>query len=320
MDIGIVIGIIGTIATIIFGILSVYLVIKRKYPGEITFIQEECINLIDTIAKNFDDISIKYRSHEIQEDIIYIRGVFLNSGNIDINDGMVEKELTFNIPQGYKWLNSKITKSSSNINKEIENEDDNNLNFKLGLFRKKEFIQFEGLIECQKREDNSASTLVDNLIFNHRISDVKKIAIKEIATDIHLKKMKRRIRLAYMMIGVMVLYIALFIALFQFSDYTNINYKSKKDGVEYSARVHTNGEVELKPIDGGEEIEINYLSLYDIDQFEPKISNREFNSFFPIIIFLGVFLLLSLAYLGLSMSEFKQSKKLNTLLKKEDES
>jgi len=251
MDIGIVIGIIGTIATIIFGILSVYLVIKRKYPGEITFIQEECINLIDTIAKNFDDISIKYRSHEIQEDIIYIRGVFLNSGNIDINDGMVEKELTFNIPQGYKWLNSKITKSSSNINKEIENEDDNNLNFKLGLFRKKEFIQFEGLIECQKREDNSASTLVDNLIFNHRISDVKKIAIKEIATDIHLKK---------------------------------------------------------------------YLSLYDIDQFEPKISNREFNSFFPIIIFLGVFLLLSLAYLGLSMSEFKQSKKLNTLLKKEDES
>lgn len=59
------IGISGVIATFVFGVLSIYLVKVRRYPGHLTFIQEQIIGLFDSIVKNFPQISITYDTKNI---------------------------------------------------------------------------------------------------------------------------------------------------------------------------------------------------------------------------------------------------------------
>ncbi len=60
MDISNVLGALGLVATVIFGFLSVYIVLRRRYPGRITFVQQEALGLVDTIIKNFPQINLHY--------------------------------------------------------------------------------------------------------------------------------------------------------------------------------------------------------------------------------------------------------------------
>ena len=49
-------GIIGTIGTIFFGILSVYFYLKKTYPGKLIIFIENTINLFDLSIKKFNNL------------------------------------------------------------------------------------------------------------------------------------------------------------------------------------------------------------------------------------------------------------------------
>ena len=165
MDLGLIITIVSTAFTLIFGIFAVYTFYFRRYPGEISCFYDEHINLHNSILKNLDDLKILYQGNEIGENMYLIKGVILNSGNKDITPSDVEQNLRLLLPTNGIWLDSKIISKSDDIKVELR-EENASLDLQLGLFRKSEYLYFEALAD---------SPLINkpdkDLKFEHRIAD-----------------------------------------------------------------------------------------------------------------------------------------------------
>ena len=93
MDFNTIISIIGIIATLVFGILSIDLFKRKKYPGKITYVNIYFVNLLNSIANNFKDLQLFLKNQAINTNIIYIKGAFINNG--DIEDADITKVAAF---------------------------------------------------------------------------------------------------------------------------------------------------------------------------------------------------------------------------------
>jgi len=167
MDYGILLGAIGVLATIILGILP----LRKSRKGGIEFIEEENINLYNSVVKNISDLTLTFQSAPIKENIYLLRGFIFNVGLQDITPQMVEKNLKMILSKKGKWLNVNLINKSEDLkaNLTIKN---NALTIDTGLLRNKEFIYFESIIETPNQSLNS------EIKFDHRIADTPNIAYK----------------------------------------------------------------------------------------------------------------------------------------------
>ncbi|AFU70523.1 hypothetical protein P700755_003952 [Psychroflexus torquis ATCC 700755] len=189
MDYSIIIGIIGIVITLVFGFLSFDLFKRKKYPGKITYVKLSLIDLLNNVANNFKEIKLLHNNSPIKKNIIYIKGALLNNGDIDINGQLIEKDISAQLPDNCKWLDVKATEFSEGLSVDIIISRDNKAIFKFDLFRKSEFVQFEGLIEV-KEEEISADNIESEIVFSHRIENTSKIEKKNLLTKKELKKKK----------------------------------------------------------------------------------------------------------------------------------
>lgn len=172
----------GLAATLIFGFASVYLVIKRRYPGRITFIREASIGLFDSIERNVPELSVLYDGKPVGENLVLLKGILQNTGSIDITESMVVEHLAIKLPEGYKWLAAKAVGSAPNVNATVGIHDSTSLTFDLGLFRCDEHIRFEAVVEVPSEQDAAsrsqepASQRLNRAIrFTHRIANTQTI-------------------------------------------------------------------------------------------------------------------------------------------------
>ena len=126
--------VLGIAATTLFGIWGVYIVTRKRYPGEITLVVDKSIPLFDTIVKNFPALSLLYQSEPISHGLVLLKGTFLNSGKKDITPQMAEKKITLGLPENFKWLAAKIITSSPNVQASVET-DVQELRFSTHFFR-----------------------------------------------------------------------------------------------------------------------------------------------------------------------------------------
>ncbi len=159
-------SVVGIAVTVLFGILSIIVAIKWKYPGEITFYKEDLIDLYSSVVKNMSDLKITYKETEIVENMFLIRGFIFNSGQKDIHPTSVGERLRIKLSKESLWHDAKIISSSSGVSSKLKISD-NELFFDFGLFKRKEHIYFEALVEAPKN-----NTLKSKLNFQHRIADV----------------------------------------------------------------------------------------------------------------------------------------------------
>lgn len=75
MDIGTIIGIIGLVATLVFGFLSLDLIKRKKYPGKISCIKLSVISLLNDVARNFKEIKLLHNNNPIEQNLVYIISV-----------------------------------------------------------------------------------------------------------------------------------------------------------------------------------------------------------------------------------------------------
>ena len=186
-----IIGILGVIFTTVFGLWAVYLVLRHKDPGHVTFIKEDVIGLFDDIVRNLPDLQVLYKNKPVDKNLVLLKGYFVNTGRKDITADMVDDPLTIILPKEYLWLQAKVVSGQVKANDpEIKNE---LLEFNLGrLFRCNEYLGFEALAEIplsdhQSDEDGKQSygkQLLDSLKFSHRIADTGKVDIKDLPPSI----------------------------------------------------------------------------------------------------------------------------------------
>jgi len=173
MDYGLIIGIIGTIATLIFGFVGIIIPFRKNNQKTIEFVEEENINLYNSVVKNISDLSLRFKSTPINENVHLLRGFLINVGNQDITTEMIEKKLKILLNKNSKWLSAKIINKSTNLSANLE-FDKNELEFQTGLFRHNEFIYFEAIAE------SSSNKLKNEIEIDHRIANTKNIAYKSL--------------------------------------------------------------------------------------------------------------------------------------------
>lgn len=269
MDLNNLIGIAGFLATIIFGWLSIGLYNRKKYPGKISYVKLAVVNLLNDIANNFKDIKLLHDNHPIKNNLVYLKGAFINNGDIDIKTSIGENSITLSLPTDYKWVDFTITSHSDDLDCKISQMPENKKKISFDIFKKDEFIIFEGLIDApQKIESDSFDSIVK---FNHRIENTSKINVE---TILDAKSLKSKSFMRKMLGGYIILGLLLCVLAFMMHDGSPLRYHNFMENMEtdYSASITPQNEIVLK------ETSNNFFSNIFGEIFDTpiKISKNEF--------------------------------------------
>lgn len=179
----------GLLLTAVLGIWGIYLAIKRRYAGQITFVQEYALGLFDSMVKNFSDLSIKFKRKPISESLVLLKGYLVNTGSKDITPEMVAEPICITLPGRYRWLTAKVVESSPSVQASASIVDQTHLSFEMGMFRCDEYIRFECVAESPIHGEpglsqiNAATNFLKSMKFAHRIADTATIKWSVLTTE-----------------------------------------------------------------------------------------------------------------------------------------
>jgi hypothetical protein len=178
--------IIGIAFTVFLGLWGIYLMVKRKYSPEITFVQESCLGLFDSIVKNMPELEVYYKDSPVAEGLVLLKGSFLNTGSKDISEAMVEEKVSVSLPEDFRWLTAKVVSTSPEVHSHVTILD-RSIVLETGLFRCHEYIRFEALAEVptenpqhNKGAESIENRLIKALTMHHRIADTQKIKKRDL--------------------------------------------------------------------------------------------------------------------------------------------
>ncbi len=199
MGVSAVLAVVGIFISLIFGAWGVSLMLRRRYPGEITFVREQTIALFDAIAKNLPELAVLYREVPVSPNVVLIRGSFVNTGTKDISPSMIEAPVTLSLPAGSKWLSASVTATSPDVNASLNVQSLNAVVLTNGLLRCKEFIRFQALAEVGLPEATPGPSVAGSvegrlersLRFEHRIEDTRPVRSVELQVAKRLRESLR---------------------------------------------------------------------------------------------------------------------------------
>jgi hypothetical protein len=251
METGTVLALIGIALTI----LSIYLMMRRRYPGRVTFIRESSIALFDMIVKNFPEIQVVFEGNAVQPDLVLLSGALVNSGRIDISPLVTEMPIEIGLPTGFEWLMAKIVSTSPNLEAEVKVEGGQRLVLTSGLFRQGEFVRFQALAKVPLGEEIGRSSqeslsvrLEKSLTFSHRIADTREIDVKKLQDIEGLKRTVYRGPRAILYITVFLITMSILMAyILSWPAVLVYSYKpDNKNALEVKVNPRTNGTLMLE--------------------------------------------------------------------------
>lgn len=320
MDISIVVSILGIVATITFGILSIDLFRRKKNPGKLTLVKQMEIGLFNNIAQNFEEIAILYKGNPIKENVIYLKATIINDGDIDIDGSRVEKTLTLVLTEGLKWIKAKVTSHSKElICTDVIEADNLELKFNFGLIRKKEHFQFEALIETTNSNQN-AEDIFDKIDILHRIPNTQKVKQVSVLSEEQMTKKKKKIKTYSITFGaqLLIILLALFIQTIFFK---NIPIHYMNNNVEYSAKAIPENKIKLTNLITSEEKIITIVEFQAKDKYQPFIPNQTFwDKIENMKYMIPLMLLMIILFVGEEYLELRKSNKLYDIFNDKNES
>lgn len=241
--------------------------------------KQTSIGLFDSFVKNFNEISILFDNAPIRDNLIYVKGTFINDGDIDIEGERLESPVTIMLPAEYQWKNCKVTLRSDNLKCDISQTNSSQLQLEFGLFRKGEFVQIEALIEASHDVVDDAN-IFDKFSFSHRIPQTQQISSVAILTETQLKKKKGKIvERAWTIAAQILALIVVSIAFSYFLKSAEFNYASENELGQrevFKATAKQEGKVEIENIVTGHETIIPISEFQDKSKYTPFIPEKTF--------------------------------------------
>ena len=318
-----ILGIFGIIVSACFGIWGVALSLKRrKYPGEISFIEDHYIGLFDEIVANIKDLSVLYKNSSIDSSLVLFKGHLINSGSKDISPDMVGEELSANLPKHFRWLEAKIIKNSPKVKADIKLVSEEKIKFNLGLFRCSEFISFEALAEVPANrpvediKDEKASIQFKNALFwEHRIADTGSIKSEQLPD----KPKKtffatfRRVQLIIMTIVCLAFPFFIYFKVMPEASFS-LQYEivtENNNKLLVTLRPKSEGIATLKEVDGSTEMTVKIDQLFDKYKAKPVINKQ---NTFPITFLIALMLVAFIMISFILFDDFREAYKRRKLL------
>lgn len=310
---------IGIIASIIFGIWGIYYAIRQKYPGQITYIKEYTIALFDAIVKNLPELSIIYKNAPVTPNLVLIQGDLVNTGKKDISPAMVENPITISLPEGYKWITAKVISFSENINANIDLINDTNLKVNIGLFRCKEYIRFQALVEVplgqgdQKAHQALKDKLGDFLLFSHRIADTRQINKIELKTEENISKKLRKAIIMTVMgsVAALILVTTMLVKGFP-GQFVYLIKNDKNEVIKVTAEPLQESKVKIEGIDKPYSIVMPADSFFSRCVGNPVIINK--SQYYSILLMMSCYIFLPLFLVGYIYWQYRLNKKIRRLI------
>lgn len=244
-----------TLLGLIIGCTGIYLAWRHRYPGKITYIREGLISLFNDVVRSMPELAVTYEGAPIQANFVILRGHLLNSGRKDFTPDMIDQPLSFDLPVGFKWRKVTITSRSNGLKAQSETPRDSSLVFNLGLFRCKEHISFEALVEVPDIPDSKetpAIRLNKVLKINHRIADTRPVDTSVLPADPNDEKLWKKSNISQFLILLLV-FAVLLPGLNLFVDKpAEFEYSIRKNENVFQAKVQpkATGDVVIKSKDG----------------------------------------------------------------------
>ncbi len=256
MKLGTSLGITGIIATVFFGAWAVWVVLKKKkYPGQVTFVEDTYLPLFDAIVKNMPDLKVSFRDQAVGEGLVLLKGALLNTGSKDITPDMIAENVTMSLPVGYNWITVKLVGNSPKVECNID-IDERSLVFNMGLFRRSEYLRFEALAEVPIEQSESEDTVEDigNKLWkaievNHRIADTQKVISANLLPLIPLKSLMKRLLPGVGSLVVLVATLLTFILTNGIPVDLNFKIPTESGDIVVRARYALDGTVKLKGVE-----------------------------------------------------------------------
>ena len=101
MEINHIWSIVGITVSAGFGVWGIYLAIRHRYPGRITFVTEQLIELFDDIGNTLPGLSVVYNNEEVSKNLVLLNGALINTGSIDISPSNIEKPISLRLPNEF---------------------------------------------------------------------------------------------------------------------------------------------------------------------------------------------------------------------------
>lgn len=308
---------IGIAVSVIFGVLGIYLTLKSRYPGRITFVNEQMIELFDAVGNSLDKLAVTYDGNNINQNLVLLNGAFINSGKTDIEPGMVEKPITLKLPEGYKWLTAKLVKSATNATLNIL--DEKHISISTGLFRCGEYVRFHALAQVpddDKSDKSISKRLRAALKFEHRITNTKNINETDVKNKASSKKELKRRGLPYLIMFVVTILLAVYSIYEGVPKSLVFPYTTDGKTNEY-VRIETNAHDSNVEINS---IESNFNKKLPFDDFllgvkgVPRLEKEETKKTMFLLIMIGIQVFAVSAILGMQVYEYLRNRRILKIL------
>jgi len=165
MNIDIFWAVLGIGVSTVFGIWGIYLAVRYRYPGKVTMVNEQLIELFDDIGNSLPGLSVTYNNNEVSKNLVLLSAAFVNTGKLDIAPKMIEKPISISLPDGFNWLTAKIIDTSKDLNASVDIDDDGCATFSMGLFRRFEGVRWTPTIgQLKARNKLRTRAVLENFI------------------------------------------------------------------------------------------------------------------------------------------------------------
>lgn len=315
--IGNILGVIGVILTIAFGIYSIWVYKKSKLKVNLDFKNKECYGLFRDEVNRLN-IEIKYNNNPLTNPLILLKAKLINTGHLDIDKNRIYNPLKIKSTDEFKWLESRITYSPKGSTTNIKINNPNELQLDWDLLKTEESIEIEALVDVSsgsKVDFNRTNEFFNGLKFDFRITDLNHINKEKQVSKKSTISIFRHPKL----FGSIVALVGFVFTIGQF--FPQLNFLPEKYNVEYKlsnenssnhAIISAKNESKLKitPINSDKFIEMSvndFNKKYKIEQIE-KTSRDETDNFFMKILGI-VYFVMGLAFLTFSFYLDNKKKK-----------
>ena len=318
-----ILGLAGILATVVFGIWGIVIVIHRRYPGQLTYIKESSIGLFDSIVRNLPELEVLYNNAPVGQGLVLMKGAILNTGNKDITDSMIEQKLAFAVPPDFRWLTAKIVGNSGNVKASVT-IDNHSLIFSTGLFRCNKFIRFQAIVEMPIHGEGDVTkneTIEDRLDksidITHRIADTQKVTTLELPNTRQTKSRFIRYLTLFLAIAMLVIVVG-GVGLYKgfpgethfiVNDTNSIPHEVRTD-------IKLDGYMTLKGVSDGFRKKVLVDEFFKQDSFKPKVVLS--SDIKPMVILSFLYLLLPLVMCLHAYREMRRANRFRSLLGIED--
>jgi len=173
IDMSFVIGLAGTLGTIIFGILGLLYTFKFHKKTDLCIANLGVTNLFSSITNGIEGLTIEYKNMSISDTLLLIKTAIVNIGTEDIANTMVYENLQITLDEGYEILNAAITDETNGVNA-VTHHTPKTISIEWGLLKQSEYIVIN--ILAKKTTKNSKNIGLNTTC---RIQGIKEVSTKD---------------------------------------------------------------------------------------------------------------------------------------------